>query len=141
MLGAVTFDARGARWTLFLGNAAQCAIEEQYDKGYFAVISEAIPLENVTPEMLEDPAAMIGLARKLRVSTMRDLAWHGLQRFHPGTSLDEVSDLIDDMGQAAFGDLIGKAIASTQDRGGDGAAAPGKPRKRSTPRSAPTGRR
>ena len=112
MIAAQTFDACGERWTLLLGNAAQCAVEEQYDRGFFGVIADALP--NIDPSMLADPAAMVAAMSALRVSVLRDLAWHGLRKHHPDITLADVSDIIDDLGQAAFGTMIGAAIRSAQ---------------------------
>ncbi|MBM3927555.1 MAG: hypothetical protein FJ335_03720 [Sphingomonadales bacterium] len=136
MKGDVTFDAGRQRYTLFLGNAAQCALEEQHDKGFFAVVADALP--SITPEDLADPAKLADAARIVRVASLRDLFWHGLRKHHADVTLDDVSDIADAIGQARFGELLGKAIAATQDRmaGEAGGAKPGKPR---TPRRKPTG--
>lgn len=115
MLGEVSFDALGGRWTMFLGNAAQCALEEHFDKGFFAILADAMP--NIRPDQLSDPVAMMAAARHVRVSTLRDIAWFALQKHHASIGIEQVSDLIDDIGSETFGDLLGKAIASTQDKG------------------------
>ncbi|QIG80110.1 hypothetical protein [Stakelama tenebrarum] len=140
MKGEIVFDALGKRWTLFLGNAAQCALEEHFDKGYFAIVADAVPLEamgaDMSPEALSDPLAMIKLARQLRQSALREIAWFGMNPQHPELEgpLD-ISPIIDDVGQGAFGELLGRAIAATQDGGGEGGdkAAPGKPKPRRKP--------
>jgi len=133
MKGEVVFDAGGQRYTLFLGTAAQCAIEEQYDLGFFAVVTDALP--NIEPHVALNPEAypseVLAATRKLRVATLRDLAWHGLQRYHPGIEIGDVNDIIDELGPSVFGEVIGKAIFATRDAGGSdkGAgskAAPGK---------------
>lgn len=158
MLGAQTFDALDRRWTLFLGNAAQCAIEQQYEKGFFAVVADAVPdvdpatavaiatamssgsPEHVSADVLEK---MAGAMRRVRLSVLRDLAWHGLSRFHPDVKLDDVSDMTDELGQQRFGEIIGSAIRAAQGKpgadgeGGDDA----KPGNRATRRSQRTGTR
>lgn len=135
MIGEITFDAGGQRWTLFLGNAAQCALEEQHDKGFFAVVADALP--DITPEDLADPVKLGDAARRVRVTALRDLFWHGLSKHHAGVSLDDVSEIADQIGQARFGELLGQAIAATQDRmtQGAGGTAPGKPRTRARGRT------
>lgn len=153
MLGEV-FDALGKRWTLVLGNAAQCAIEEHFDKGFYAVVFDAVPQGN--PELLmRDPEAMIAAARAIRQTTLRDLAWFGLQKHHPEVTVAIVSDIIDALGQSRFGEVIGKAIAAatdmnSTDRGSAAAADPGnggrpakpkRPGKPGTSRSGQTGPR
>lgn len=158
MLGAQTFDALDRRWTLFLGNAAQCAIEQQYEKGFFAVVADAVPdvdpatavaiatamssgsPEHVSADVLEK---MAGAMRRVRLSVLRDLAWHGLSRFHPEVTLDDVSDMTDELGQQRFGEIIGSAIRAAQGKpsadgeGGDDA----KPGNRATRRGQRTGER
>ena len=149
MLGEQTFDALGQRWTLFLGNAAQCAIEERYDRGFFAVVSDAMPnVDAATAIALMDARAtgaalpgdvaerVAGALGGMRVSVLRDLAWAGLQRHHGEVTPALVSDLIDDLGQEQFGEIIGGAIRAAQGVGDDA-----KPGKYKTPRRAPTGTR
>jgi len=144
MQGEITFDALGKRWTLFLGTEAQCALEEHYDKGFYAIVADAVPMEGedgamLTPEAMSDPAMMMRVARKLRISTLVDLAWFGLRKHHRDVAIADVYALVDDLGQARFGELIGKAISAMQDKVGAeeaareaGGAAPGKPRKQPT---------
>ena len=135
MKGEITFDAGEQRFTLFLGNAAQCALEEQHDKGFFAVVADAMP--DITPENLADPVKLADAARRVRVTALRDLFWHGLRKHHPQVSVDDVSEIADEIGQARFGELLGQAIAATQDRmtQGAGGAAPGKSRTRAQRRT------
>ncbi|MBM3929439.1 MAG: hypothetical protein FJ335_13445 [Sphingomonadales bacterium] len=108
MKGEITFDAGEQRFTLFLGNAAQCALEEQHDKGFFAVVADAMP--DITPEDLADPVKLADAARRVRVTALRDLFWHGLRKHHPQVSVDDVSEIADEIGQARFGELLGQAI-------------------------------
>jgi len=153
MIGAQTFDALGQRWSLFLGNAAQCGIEEQYDRGYFAVVADAMPKVDPATAMAIAQAMSIGAAlpvdiaekataalKGMRLSVLRDLAWHGLRRDHPAVTLDDVSAIIDDLGHEAFGEIIGKAIQAAQGKGDGEKAAPGKPPRRATQRNARTGK-
>jgi len=126
MLGEQTFDAAGQRWTLLLGNAAQCAIEEHYDRGFYAVLFDAVPNVDATT-LLDNPAAMLEAMRKVRVSTLRDLAYFGLRQHHPDIDLPTVSGIIDDLGQAQFGEVLGKAIGAAMDKGGEAGATKGKP--------------
>lgn len=150
MLGIQTFDALGERWTLFLGNAAQCAVEEHYKKGFFGVVADAIP--DIDPET----AMAIGTAmstgkldglslaaidkmqtamKTVRLSVLRDLAWFGLQRHHPDLTLDDVSDIADELGHERFGDIIGNAIRAAQGKGDGSKAAPGKSGTRASGRT------
>lgn len=155
MIGERTFDALEQRFTLFLGNAAQCGIEEQYDRGFFAVVSDAMPDvdaatamavtqsmstgEPMPPHIAERAATAM---RGMRMTVLRDLAWHGLRRHHPKLSLDDVSDIIDDIGQEAFGEIIGSAIHAAQGKAKEAGTGdkPGKPARRATSPRARTGR-
>lgn len=151
MIGEQTFDAAGQRWTLFLGNDAQCAVEEHYNKGFFGVVADAIP--DIDPET----AFAIGTAmssgkldglsiaavekmqvamRTMRLSVLRDLAWFGLREHHPDVTLRDVSRITDDLGHEAFGEIVGRAIRAAQGKGDGDDAAPG---KRGTRASGPTG--
>lgn len=145
MIGEIVIDAGGKRWRLFLGNAARCAVEEQYDKGFFAVVADAIP--NVDPatamaiaDAMSNGAVLpAGVAEKaaaamrgMRLSVLRDLAMHGLAKHHPEVTADDVSDIIDEIGDEAFGDIMGRAIRAAQPKGDGDTAAPGKPRRPST---------
>lgn len=142
MIGEVTFDADGDRYILFLGTAAQCRLEEMHDKGFFAIVEEALP--NVTPDMLGDQALMASVARGVRISKLRDLAWAALLKYRPAVTLRDVEDLADRIGPQKFGELIGKAIAAGQgpaqpEEAGD-QAAPGKPGGKRTGARKRTGR-
>jgi hypothetical protein len=150
MLGVQTFDAVGERWTLFLGNAAQCAVEEHYGKGFFGVVADAIPdidpetafaigtamstgnLDGLTPLAVEK---MQNAMKTVRLSVLRDLAWFGLQRHHPAVTLDDVSDIADELGHERFGEIVGNAIRSAQGKGDGGKAVPGKPVTRASGRT------
>lgn len=159
MRGEIVFDVEGQRYTLFLGNAAQCAVEAQYDRGFFAVIADAMPDIDaqtamavaasmdggapLSPAIAEKAAAAV---RGIRLSLLRDLAWHGLRKHHPLINLSQVSDIIDAMGRDAFGDVIGRAMRAAQGEAtevGDDAA-PGKPvpqrKKPARQKRKPTGR-
>lgn len=139
MIGEVTFDALGGRWTMFMGTAAQCLLEEQHDKGFFAIVQDAMP--DVTPAMLADQAAMADAARKVRVTALRELAWAALRKYHPDITIGGVCDIADDMGPRRFGEALGRAIAAAMDQAppteGEAGetAAKGKPRTRAKKRT------
>ncbi len=155
MIGEQTFDALGERFTLFLGNRAQCGIEEQYDRGFFAVVSDAMPNVDVATAMAVAQSMSTGeplpphiaeraatAMRGMRMSVLRDLAWHGLNRHHPDLTPDDVSDIIDDIGQEAFGEIIGRAVQAAQGKAKEAGTGdkPGKPVRRARSPRAKTGR-
>ena len=132
MRGEVIFDAGGQRFTLFLGNAAQCAIEQQYDRGFFAVVADAMPeldpavamaVARSMSEGSELPPALAAQAvvalRHIRLSVLRDLAWHGLREHHPTITLAQVSAITDELGREAFGDIIGRALRAARGNVGE----------------------
>jgi hypothetical protein len=145
MRGEVVFEALGRSWTLRLGNAAQCAVEEQYNRGFFAVVADGMPGVDAQTAMAiaasmsdgvemspEIAAKAVTAMRGVRVSVLRDLAFFGLRRHHPEIVREVVSDIADDLGDE-FGVVIGKAIRGAQNDGGSGDDAkkgnPPKPRK------------
>jgi len=138
MRGEVMFDALGSRWTLFLGTAAQCGLEEEHDRGYLAVLMEAMP--SLAPGDLEDKEKLAKAALTIRKSMFRSIVYWGLRKHHPHITLEFVNDILDDLGDAAMGDVIGRALAAALDQGqpdaGEAAARPGKPR---TPKRGRTG--
>lgn len=140
MQGEIVFDVDGKRYTLFIGNAAQCDIEEQYDKGFFAVVTDAMPVDvpaHVALNPEQYPQEIMAASRRLRMSVIRDLAWHGLRKHHPDLEQNDVSDLIDQMGQGPFGELIGRAIFASRDTGAGNDAAPKKLSTRAPARTGP----
>lgn len=139
MRGTVPFDALGERWSLFLGTAAQCGLEEEYDRGYLAILLEAMP--SLDPADLEDKAKLARAATTIRKGRLRSIVYWGLVKHHPGVTIEQVNDLLDDLGDAKMGEVIGKALSAALDQGqtdaGEAAARPGKPQTR---KSARTGR-
>ncbi|EGI55067.1 hypothetical protein SUS17_2110 [Sphingomonas sp. S17] len=148
------FEALGQRWTLFLGTSARCAIEQQYDRGFFAVVADGMP--DVDPQTataialsMSEGAEMspalaakaVAALRGVKISVLRDLAWHGMRKHHPEVTPDLVDNIIDDIGDDRFGTVIREALQATQaaPEVGD-TAKPGKPR--AAPRKKkPTGQR
>jgi hypothetical protein len=152
MLGAQTFDALGERWSLFLGNAAQCAIEEKFDKGFFAVVADAMPQVDAETAMAlarsmadgsavpsEHAERVVTALRGIRVSMLRELAYFGMKRQHQDLTPDQVSEIIDDLGRDRFGDILGRAIRAAQGEEVGDDAKPGKPPRATRPR-APRGK-
>lgn len=144
MQGEVIFDVEGERYTLFLGNAAQCDLEAQYDKGYFAIVTDAMPVgvpAHVALNPEQYPQEIMAASRLLRMSVIRDLAWHGLRKHHPDLDQADISDLIDRMGQGPFGEIVGRAIFASRDTGAGNVASPKKPSTRATGSTGSRGRK
>ncbi len=115
------FEALGNNWTLFIGTAAQCAIEEQFGKGFYAVVIDAVP--NVDKAaVIENPEALIANFERIKISTLRDITWHGLRRAHPSVTRDDVSEIIDALGPVAFSDVLGRALSAAMGMEAGGSA-------------------
>ncbi len=127
MRGEVTFDALEKRWTLFLGTSARCGVEQQYDRGFFAVVADGMPdvdpqtavaIATAMSEGVELPpviaAKAVAALRGMKISVLRDLAWHGMRKHHPEVTPQMVDDMIDDMGDERFGGIIREALQATQ---------------------------
>lgn len=90
--GEVGFEADGRSWTLHLGTNAMCKIEAETGKG----IAEIGNLLNN-----EKTASM---------TLMRAVFWGSLQDHHPGTSIKDCSELMDELGPQEVARLIGEAF-------------------------------
>lgn len=87
----VSFEAAGKIWTMKIGTGAMCEIEDATGKG-ISQISRELTGDNVT------------------LSLLRTIFWASLQKFQKGTTIDECDDLLDEIGVATAGPLIGKAF-------------------------------
>lgn len=102
--GEVEFKAQGKSWKMKLGVNAMCEIEDQSGKS----ISEI-------GQLLSDQ-------KTATIKIVRAVLWGALQEYHDGISIREVGAIIDDIGMAEAGRLIGEAFtAATPDaKGGEG---------------------
>ena len=89
--GEVSFEALGKSWTMKIGTGAMCEMEDTLGKG----ISE------ISQELS---------GKSVKLSLLRTIFWASLQRHHAGTTLQECEDIIDEIGVAEAGPLIGKAF-------------------------------
>ncbi len=106
--GTLTIEAQGATWTL-------C-----FDFNAFAEFEDATGLI-----AMEEIARLEAEPDRMRVSIMRRLFWAGLQRHHPGATLQAAGDLM----TAAPDALMSALNAAVPDQADiEGATQPGKPR-------------
>lgn len=70
--------------------------------------------ENGVPLSAEMAERAMAAGRAIRISTLREIAWAGMQRHHPGITLEQVSDLIDALGSQRFGEIVGNAIRAAR---------------------------
>jgi hypothetical protein len=108
MRGEVEFQALDRTWTLKIGTGAMRAIENE-TKQPITMVGKL--LDN------EETASITLLASIFRA---------GLQRHHPDVSVEMCDDIIDDIGPAEAGTLIGKAFSAAQGRKKGGGARPRK---------------
>lgn len=80
-------EAGGKTYTLVFGNRALRLIERELGK----------PVGQMDEDSISDLTVMI---------------WAGLQRHHPALTVNDVDDIIDDVGYAAVGEIAGKALAA-----------------------------
>lgn len=101
--GQVGFQAGGKAWTIKLGVNAMCEIEDATDKS----ISEI--------------GVLLGDPKTATIKLVRAVMWGGLQEYHDGVTVKEVGGIIDDIGMAEAGKLIGEAFtaASPDAKGGE----------------------
>jgi hypothetical protein len=93
--GEVGFDALGQSYTLKFGNGAVRHIENETGMSFAQVGA-----------VLSDPAKA--------TMTVLTVAFHGaLRRHHPDLSIDDVDDILDDLGPEKAGKLLGDAVALT----------------------------
>lgn len=92
--GEVSFDASGKAWTMKMGTGAMCDIE------------------NATGKSISEIGASLGNPKTASITLLRAVFWGSLQRHHAGTSLKDCDDLIDELGMARAGQLVGEAFQS-----------------------------
>ena len=90
--GEVGFEADGTPYTLMFSTNALCALEDALGMS-----------------VTDIGAQMSG---SVRLKTLRSLFWAGLQDHHAGVSEAEAGRIIDQVGAAEAGELIGRAFAA-----------------------------
>ena len=96
--GDVTFSVAEKRYTLRYSHLALAKLEQQLDKGLFKIFAEVESWKDNPQDM--------------RINTVLALLWAGLQKHHPAISVDDVSDLLDDLdgGMAKAVEIVGQAM-------------------------------
>jgi hypothetical protein len=94
----VTLEARGRSHTLRLSTNAICRAETEAD----------MAIGEIAAALLRGPRSRIGY--------LRLLVWAGIG----GITKDEAGDIIDDIGIAAAGELVGRALKQAFPEAGEG---------------------
>lgn len=88
----VVFEAGGKSYRLVFGNRALRLVEKQLGRS-FTEIDEG------------------------SINDLTVLIWAGLQRYQPELGIEDVDDLIDEVGYAALGSLVEKAMSAALPEG------------------------
>lgn len=92
--GEISFSALGQDWKIKLGTNAMCEIEDKTGKSIIEI------------------GQLLGDQKTATLKLLRVVLWGGLQQYHEGIDLIKVGLIIDDIGMAKAGELIGEAFAA-----------------------------
>lgn len=102
------FSALGQEWIARFGFNAQCAIEDETGKGFYAFVAPM--LIQLDANDAANPAKVMEALSGLRKTDMRLILWHALSEAHE-ISLEEVGNIIQDIGDAEAMAVIAWAIS------------------------------
>lgn len=106
--GEVSFEADGKTWTMKIGTQAMCEIE------------------GATGKTIGEVGNLLGNEKTASMTLMRAVFWGALQHHHSGLSLKDAAGLIDEIGGAEAGALIGKAFEAAFPKAKEGGSRPPK---------------
>ena len=110
--GAIGFRALDRDWLLRFSTNALCEIEAASGQSAIALANSMADSQNI------------------RISDIRLMFWAGLLYHHSIIDLPTAGGIIDDLGIAAAGDLLGKALIAAFPDMGAGESDKGKPKRR-----------
>lgn len=102
------FTALGVEWIARFDFNATCAIEEETGKGFYEFVAPLII--QLSEEDAKDPEKVMQAVIGLKQSDIRRVIYHALSGQHEVT-LEEVGEIIQDIGTPAAMGIIGWAIA------------------------------
>lgn len=111
--GAVEIEAFDRTFTLRFSFNAMCEIEDHFDKSFDEVMTS---LNTKHP----------------RLTTLRGVLWGAMCENEPRPSLQNIGELVDELGAEAIGAAIGKAMEAAFPKSEDGAGNPRKASKAGT---------
>jgi hypothetical protein len=122
------FTALGQEWTARFDFNATCAIEAETGKGFYEFVGPL--MIQLDAEDAKDPAKVFAAIKGLRQSDVRLVMFHALSGAHD-VSLEDVGDIIQDLGTAGAMGIVAWAIAQAMAPGGveEGNAPPAANRK------------
>lgn len=121
------FTALDQEWVARFDFNATCAIEAETGKGFYEFVSPM--LVQLDAEDAENPAKVLAAIRSIRQSDVRLVLFHALTGAHDVT-LEDVGDIIQDLGTAEAMGIVAWAIAQ--------AMAPGGGAEGNAPKASPT---
>lgn len=110
------FTALGVEWVARFDFNATCAIEEETGKGFYEFVGPLMVQLNA--DDANDPAKVFAAIKGIRQSDIRLVMFHALSGAHDVT-LDQVGDIIQDLGAAGAMGIVAWAIAQAMAPGGD----------------------
>lgn len=100
--GEVGFQALGKDWTLKLGNGAVRHVENATGKSFPQIGRE------------------LGDSETASVTLLTQVFWAALKTHQPDVKLDDCDEIIDEIGHARAGDLLGQAFMLMQPKATEG---------------------
>lgn len=110
------FKALKQEWIARFDFNATCAIEDETGKGFYEFVAPM--LVQLDPADLEDPAKVMQAITGLRQSDIRLLLFHALRGQHDVT-LEDVGDIIQDIGTPAAMGVVAWAVAQAMPTASD----------------------
>lgn len=102
-----TFTALGKDWTARFDFNAVCALEDRYDRPFLELVSPFMASVEVG-----DDASAIAAASRIKFSDLRAILHQSLLRHHPGVTLDDVGEIVSDIGLDNAMPIVAWAIMS-----------------------------
>ena len=110
------FKALGVEWIARFDFNATCAIEEETGKGFYEFVGPL--LVQLDAEDETDPTKVFAAIKGIRQSDIRLVLFQALRGQHDVT-IEEVGDIIQDIGTAGAMGIVAWAIAQAMAPGGD----------------------
>lgn len=131
--GMIAFDAAGKRYSAVFGFKAMKTVEAHYDLPFFRALQDAMP--QLSPEDAGDPAKVAAAGASIRMAAVSKLFEAALMKHHPELTEDAIDDLIDEIGIARAGEILGQAVSAAiaKQEGDDGSPAGPRKAKRGPP--------
>ena len=108
VLDSKRFSALDEEWTARFDFNAVCEIEERKGCGFVEVVGPF--LQQLDESERGDPVKVLAAMKALRLSDVRLILFVALRSAHPEVTLEDVGQMISDMGLQAAMSIVGWAI-------------------------------